>query len=500
MINTLMLVTNDVSHDTRVKKVANSIAQKSDYSVSIIGISNITDVERRDLDGLDLIVVPYKKYTYEFFFRKKLKRLHQIADDISSLTEQEKELAPKRKKLKKLLLTGHDALVSELPYKKSIVEKLILLVKQFLIIKRAEVRVGKASKRIKGRINKLKRERAKTKRKLKKQVPFFDEYVRPIGRHLDYYKSLYPFIDQFDPKIIHAHDLYTLLSAVRFKLKSKKPVKVIYDAHELEMHRNKAYNFVRNISDQIFEWYGIRRADAVITVSDGISEVISMAYGLPRPQVILNSPNKMIVSERSTKNIRTLIGAKDDDVIVVYVGVVTFGRGLELLVKSLMHMPVNFHVAILGPRRESRDKALQDLAELKGISGRLHLLDPVSPAEVPLVIGGADLFINPAQNVSKSYDLALPNKLFDAVFARLPIVVGNLSEMKNFVEDHQIGIARENTDHKKIATAIKEAYQARNTFRLDPESTNKILDSYCWEAQAEKLSEVYSSVLKSAQR
>lgn len=110
-----------------------------------------------------------------------------------------------------------------------------------------------------------------------------------------------------------------------------------------------------------------------------------------------------------------------------------------MLVKSLTQLPSNYHVVILGPRRADRDADLTSLAADKNVADRLHLLEPVEPRQVPAVIADADLFVVPLQNVSLSYKLALPNKLFDAVFARVPIVVSDLPEMKRFVEKPVLG-------------------------------------------------------------
>jgi glycosyltransferase involved in cell wall biosynthesis len=86
---------------------------------------------------------------------------------------------------------------------------------------------------------------------------------------------------------IHCNDLDTLPIGVFIKTLLNRGTKIIYDAHEYEIERNGMSARGRKIS-KIVEKALIRKANAVITVSNGIANEYVRLYGIPKPIVIFN--------------------------------------------------------------------------------------------------------------------------------------------------------------------------------------------------------------------
>ena len=74
---------------------------------------------------------------------------------------------------------------------------------------------------------------------------------------------------------------------------------------------------------------------------------------------------------------------------------------------------------------------------------RLHQYGPVPSAEVPLWASEADVCVVPIRPVCLSYAYCLPNKLFEGIQARLPIVASNLVEMQRTLDEYQCGLTYE---------------------------------------------------------
>lgn len=311
--------------------------------------------------------------------------------------------------------------------------------------------------------------------------------------HWDYWKSVEMHLLARRPRVVHAHDVNTLFAAWMYCRRHNSIL--IYDAHELELHRNTTWTLPRRLITWIVEVLGARSASGVITVSEGIARELRRIHRIPLPTVVLNSPDirdAVPPGDPARPGIRALAGLGPTDRIIVYVGKVARGRGVESLVSVLTMLDADFHVVVLGPRDKRADALLIGLAEELGVVSRLHLVPPIPASDVPSALRDADVFVNPAHNVCKSYDLALPNKLFDALFAGLPVIVGKLREMKEFVTANEIGLVYDEEDVPSLAQAIRALVALTPAGVVDEKRLARLQNSVSWERQVTKLSSLYA--------
>ncbi|WP_245675901.1 glycosyltransferase family 4 protein [Halofilum ochraceum] len=305
-----------------------------------------------------------------------------------------------------------------------------------------------------------------------------DEFGTAARRH----------IAELRPDAVHAHDLTTLPAGGRAA--ADVGGWLVYDSHELEMHRNSSYPWFVWLRRRILERKYIRRADAVVTVSESIADHLRTDYGIPRPAVVMNAP-LFDANITPGTTVRQDIGLGPDDKLCVYVGNVTVNRGLDLVVRALATMP-DLHFATVGPRRLATETELVALAIELGVRDRLHLIDPVAPNEVVGYIGTADVSVLPIQNVCLSYYYCMPNKLLESVFAGVPVAVSDLLEMRRFVDANACGVVMDETDPEAIGRAIHQAITARARYILSPERRVELAEQYGWPAQAAHLQALYS--------
>ncbi len=297
------------------------------------------------------------------------------------------------------------------------------------------------------------------------------------------------------PDVVHAHDIYTLPAGVL--LAKQYSCRLIYDAHELEIARATLVGPENKEMVDLLEAACLSHVDALITVSDGIADEYRKRYSKSDPVLVLNSPVIGLTPEQAKKDkvdVRSLIGLPDDIPLLVFTGgVQREHRGLDKVVAAMAACP-GVHLVVMGPRHATNDPWLCEHAEHWGVKDRLHLLDPVPADEVVGAISGGSAAIIPIQGVSKSYEMAMPNKLFEAAFARLPILVSDLPEMGKFVREHQLGIVMDHTSTEGIATAIRE-YLAEPQTYIQSAATQKTLnDGYSWNAQAKALTDLYDNI------
>ena len=305
------------------------------------------------------------------------------------------------------------------------------------------------------------------------------------------YRCIAAEVARIRPHLIHVHDLAPLPAAARAARAAAVPL--VYDAHELETHRNGSSAFNRWLA-----WLAERRyvgqVAAVITVSDSIADHLARTYRITRPLVVLNSPDIDRAPPPSSSDVRAACHLGAETPLAVYVGKVTIGRGLEQLVDALRYWP-DGHVALLGPRVESVTSALRLQAETLGVLARLHFVDSVAPNAVVSFIRGADLGVIPIQDVCLSYRYAMPNKLFEMLLAGLPIAVADLPEMRAVVQRERVGAVMDQTDPQAIARALAEVYARRAALRPEPARFEQLVRLYAWAPQAEKLFALYRRLL-----
>jgi len=317
--------------------------------------------------------------------------------------------------------------------------------------------------------------------------------AEPVMSHREYAATAIPMIERLAPDVLHAHDLNTLWAARRYARRWGIPL--VYDSHELELHRNTTWTPLKRAVARVVETLGVRSASAVITVSPSIAADLARTYRIPLPAVVLNAPPREAAVASTLVDLKDAAGLSEKETLVIYVGAVLRGRGLEQLVEALPFSPSSLHIGILGPRQPDREEPLVSRARADGTADRVHIFDPLPAVLVPAALATADASVSPVQNVCRSYDLALPNKLFDAVMAGVPVGVGGLQEMSRFVRKHEIGVVFDERDPKAIAVALVELIGDLPAGLRDPDRLEDLRSLVCWERQVEVLLALYRGLL-----
>jgi glycosyltransferase involved in cell wall biosynthesis len=106
------------------------------------------------------------------------------------------------------------------------------------------------------------------------------------------------------------------------------------------------------------------------------SRIVVRPHGFPEP-----------VDAARSGALRTRIGVEADTPLVLYVGRIAHGKGLELLVRAVEELP-GAHVAIVGP---------DDGHGVRLAGGeRVHLVGPLRRDELPAIYADADVFALPS--------------------------------------------------------------------------------------------------------
>jgi len=281
--------------------------------------------------------------------------------------------------------------------------------------------------------------------------------------------------------ILAANDLDTL-PACRLVSKLRK-MPLVFDSHEYftEVPELIGRKFVRNfwLMTERLLLPGIRHA---YTVSEPIAREYKERYGTDF-KVIRNYPCREYDERRRPDLLPCGLHR-----IIIYQGSLNPGRGIEGMIRAMKYLG-NFQFQIFGdgPLR----KKLEKLVEEKNLTDRIKFMGRKPFSELRYYTCQASLAVSLEENLGKNYYFALPNKLFDYIQARVPVLVSDLPEMKKIVEKYDVGMVADTHDPERLADIISEMMNNDEKRMVWKKNLLEAARELCWENEKGRLIEIY---------
>lgn len=272
-----------------------------------------------------------------------------------------------------------------------------------------------------------------------------------------------------------SNDLDTLFAnALISKLKRKK---LYYDTHELFTEVPELLN--SGFKKKVWLWIErkcIRRPVATYTVCNSIAKYYNEKYGLDM-KVVRNLP--------TSKEKQSYYNREN---ILLYQGALNMGRGIELLIEMMKHIP-DYKLYIAG-------KGYMD-SELKKLTANLNLTDRVVFTgnlrfdDLHKLTSRAKIGFSVEQGESLNYKYALPNKIFDYIQAGTPVVCSDFPEMRAVVDEYAVGKIFASHDAESLVNLVKNMLDDRDKlkeYHCNCIEASKILN---WENEQKILCGIY---------
>ena len=302
-----------------------------------------------------------------------------------------------------------------------------------------------------------------------------------LGAYLNYLRLSAKHCKTFD--IIHCNDLDTLALAFIVKTFYNKQIKVVYDAHEHETERHHQSDFDKKIL-KVVERFLLKYVDKTITVSEPIADEYAKLYNIERPIVIYNTPEKIDIEKKDI--FREKFNIPKEHIIFLYQGGLQPRRGiLEFFNLIRGKEGVSYVIMGFGHLKD-------EILELTKTESNLYFHDAVSPDVLLDYTSSADIGVCIEENLCKSWDMGLPNKMFEYYMVGLPIVVSGLQELKRFVIENQTGFVIEDIfdqeEFNRLFPTILEKYREKY------KNIEKVKNIYNWQNQEKKLLKLYGEL------
>lgn len=480
--NVLMMVGNNISHDTRVLKSALALADGG-ASVTLLGLASSGHHEESRLGPVRILRVPvaWRLRDAHRIRRAKVIKSRLVPEPVTKRTRSTWALRAS------LLAAEAQDLGGRANQTRATLGK----VERRLLEGSDRVRTGLSTREVRWRRELLDWWDAQT---------VGTSWRRDVPELYDYELAFRPVIDELDWEVLHAHDVHHMGTAAQTVARRRaegRPARWVYDAHEfvagLSEYPGRSRRKIAGYLDAEREY--VRSADAVITVSPPLAEELQRRYQLPeRPTVVMNTPPRTTSAPEGFLGIREVCGLAPDVPLIVYSGGITAARGIQTAVEALPQLP-GVHLAIVcvphtgvGPAKQLAAQA-DDL----GVGQRLHLVDPVAPDTVSAFLSSADVGIVPMLHFG-SHEVAMGNKLFEYLFAGLPVLVSDVKAQADFVGRHGVGAVFVAGDASSFATSLRTMLDTLPQLRHHIAETAE-LEPYRWEHQARSLRDLYRTLL-----
>lgn len=293
--------------------------------------------------------------------------------------------------------------------------------------------------------------------------------------------------------VYHCHELGSFI--IGLILKKTIGSKVIYDVHEhwpSQIPHDIGISGNSRLSDLIqnivlnVELYCSKHSDALITVSDSVSERF-IKIGL-NPTVIPNVPVLSYLDDIPSHSI------KNKRELVYMGGKLQASHGIKECVNALKVLKKQYSDVILtiignldfDLKKITSDEEILRSITITGVLPYDEMYERIHQGEIGLVLFKPDYY--------NKY-IGLPNKLFDYMICGLPVIASDFPEIHKVVAKNKCGILVDPMDVEEISKAIQYLFfhqsKAKEMGNMGQIAVKK---HYNWGKMEEKLFDLYEII------
>ena len=306
-------------------------------------------------------------------------------------------------------------------------------------------------------------------------------FIAGATKAVKYNRGFIQEILKVNPDLIHANDYDTLSAG--FHASKKCNAKLVYDSHEVATGSILAekYKPVRTYI-RLKEGHIIRKAYAVISVSNAAAAYLAKLYSIPTPHVITNCPAYYELDAKTQRN---------PIFEVLYQGIMSHGRGYEEFIKSAKYSAREINYIIRGYGETKGE--LIELAKREGVDDRVIFAAPVEINELIPIAAKSAVGVVLTMPVCINYNMTVSNKLFEYIQAGLPVILSNVPEHVYLNDKYHIGIVIDEVTPEQIASAIDKLFKDRAFYDQIKTNVLKAKRELSWENFEEKLLDIYNA-------
>lgn len=274
-------------------------------------------------------------------------------------------------------------------------------------------------------------------------------------------------LEEFSPDLIFCASMDSLMVACDYKKKKKSAVDIIYEVADL---RESFIETSKNLIKNVFNYF-IREEEKKLVGLIDILVITSPKYYseyyckfVPKSKVLFipNAPDQHIFSKFHRKT--------SGPFTVGYIGGVRYMDQMKLLIDAAKVTGCN----VIFAGGEAISGNVKALADYAGGNPRVYFSGKYNyEKEAAMLYGKVDCIFSVYNADNPNVRIALPNKLYEALYCELPIIVAKNTYLSELVEKWGIGISVDHKDSGELSEAIVRLRDDRSFYNSLVENCRK---------------------------
>ncbi|MEO9257366.1 MAG: glycosyltransferase [Crocinitomicaceae bacterium] len=284
---------------------------------------------------------------------------------------------------------------------------------------------------------------------------------------------------------ILSNDLDTLLPSYVAK-KLKRKCTLIYDSHEYftEVPELIAHPTKKKIWERV-EKFIFPKLKKVYTVNESIAEKYRSKYHVEVDVVRNLAPKWYPVDIKSKEE----LGIPANKKLIIAQGAgINVDRGIEEAVQAMKYTE-NMFLMIVGDGdvvEQLKQTVLDD-----NLTDKVGFYSKRPYQEMMEYTYYADLGLTLDKDTNLNYRFSLPNKVFDYIQAKTPILASDLVEVKKVVLDNKVGAIITSHDPKDLAKDFEEILSNEEELNELKKNCEETAQRLSWENELQTLKKIY---------
>jgi glycosyltransferase involved in cell wall biosynthesis len=301
------------------------------------------------------------------------------------------------------------------------------------------------------------------------------------------------------------HERYTVMGLGGTWAARKLSIPLILEVHadvinqEMPLHKSPLLGVQRYLAELTTRWC-FRQAAKIVVVSRSVGESLQTYWRVPAEKIVI-VPNavdlELFDCAAACPEARAELGLTNEP-IVMFTGSFQPWHGLDRLIEAFAKVISEIPAAklvLVGDGVTVSRAGLEGQARQVGLENNIIFTGGVSYSKIPGLLSAADVAVAPYPDLSTELWFS-PLKLFEYMAAAKAIVASRVGQTAEVLKDGLTGLLVKPGDTEALGKAIIRLLKEQDLrLRLGQNAHEEALKQHSWKFRAEKLEEIYRSVL-----
>ena len=305
------------------------------------------------------------------------------------------------------------------------------------------------------------------------------------------------------PDVLHAHSpvlngLPALAVARRNRLPLIYEVRAFWEDAAVD-HGSARPGGLRYRATRWLETYLLRRADAVVTICEGLrSDILARGVAAEKVIVVPNAVDLAAFQRGAPRDTQLAehLGI-DPKMTIGFIGSFYAYEGLDVLIEAMSQLTgdlTELKLLLVGGGPE--EARLKSLVEAKGLGGRVIFTGRVPHQDVDRYYGLLDVFVYPRHRMRLT-DLVTPLKPLEAMAQEKLVLASDVGGHQELIEDGRTGYLFPADDSGELARALRLAFSRRSDWPMVCRAGRAYVESdRNWNASTARYEPLYERLIR----